>query len=302
MKRLAERALRATVALGLAACLFCCQRAGDEHGYTAYLIVDFHDPSQRVLSIPLEIAEDSLVTAYEVIKASGLKYELHPAYASPPSVLLQRIEGMPESLSDDLYWAVFVKARRDESWEYQKVGISEIRLSSGMAVGLSLTRWEYLDGVFAPLDLPRYDFLAKEGANTSLAVQVGYEDSSNPGSVRSIAATPSEAWGCGWSPPGASAKLLPQFSSKTIEESVGLIMKDANKLGHLFAPKHNLGPLVSKLGGQENTVRAVLNAANGKLPASGFFHQVPVQVHGQTVIIRGNVINGVPRLGTMYIP
>jgi hypothetical protein len=124
MNRLAERALRATVALGLAASLFYCQRAGDAHGYFAYLIVDFHDPSQRVLCIPLEIAEDSLVTAYEIIKASGLKYELHPAYASPPSVLLQRIEGMPVSLSDDLYWAVFVKARRGESLEYQKVKYS----------------------------------------------------------------------------------------------------------------------------------------------------------------------------------
>ncbi|MEM7110684.1 MAG: hypothetical protein AAF519_20815, partial [Bacteroidota bacterium] len=97
-------------------------------------------------------------------------------------------------------------------------------------------------------------------------------------------------------------KLLTQFSKSTIDDAVSLVMKDPNKVKHLFPAKHNLGPLVNKLGGQQNTVRAVLNAANGKLPASGLFRDIPVRVGGQTVFIRGNVINGVPRLGTMFIP
>ncbi|MBD2676054.1 hypothetical protein H6G47_19810, partial [Aphanizomenon flos-aquae FACHB-1416] len=59
--------------------------------------------------------------------------------------------------------------------------------------------------------------------------------------------------------------------------------------------------LVSKLGGKEKTIRAVLNAANGKLPISGIFKDIPVNVAGVTVLIRGNVIDGVPRLGTMFI-
>ncbi len=98
-----------------------------------------------------------------------------------------------------------------------------------------------------------------------------------------------------------STKLISQFSTRTIDDAVGLVMKDPNKISHLFASKHNLGPLVSKFGGQQNTVRAVLNAANGRLPASGVFNNIPVNVGGQTVFIRGNVINGVPRLGTMFI-
>jgi len=93
-----------------------------------------------------------------------------------------------------------------------------------------------------------------------------------------------------------------QFSSSIIDDAVSLVMKDARKLEHLFPAKHNLGPLVNKLGGQENTVRAVLNAAKGKLPASGLFKDIPVNVSGSTVFIRGNVINGVPRIGTMFIP
>jgi RHS repeat-associated protein len=97
-------------------------------------------------------------------------------------------------------------------------------------------------------------------------------------------------------------KAITQFSSRTIDDAVGIVMKDANKLNHLFSAKHNLGGLVNQLGGQENTIRAVLNAANGKLPASGVFNNIPVSVGGQTVFIRGSVIDGIPRLGTMFIP
>src|ERR1039458_2344746 len=64
-------------------------------------------------------------------------------------------------------------------------------------------------------------------------------------------------------------KLITQFSKSSIDESVELVMTDENKLDHIFADKHNLDPLVNKLGGEENTIREVLNAANGKLPASG---------------------------------
>ncbi len=81
------------------------------------------------------------------------------------------------------------------------------------------------------------------------------------------------------------AKAITQFSGRTIDDAVGLVMKDANKLNHLFPAKHNLGGLVNQLGGQENTIRAVLNAANGKLPASGVFNNIPVSVGGQTGII-----------------
>lgn len=63
-------------------------------------------------------------------------------------------------------------------------------------------------------------------------------------------------------------------------------MNDPNKVLHLFASKHNLVPLVSKLRGQENMVRAVLNAANGKLPASGVFNNIPVNVGGTNYFLK----------------
>ena len=79
-------------------------------------------------------------------------------------------------------------------------------------------------------------------------------------------------------------------------------MRNSNDVRHIFASKHNLGPLVNRLGGQENTIRAVLNAGNGSFPASGVFRNLPVNVGRQTIFLSGNVINGVPRIGTMFIP
>ena len=98
-----------------------------------------------------------------------------------------------------------------------------------------------------------------------------------------------------------SPKLITQFSTRTIDDAVDLVMNDPNKISHLFYHKHNLGDLVSKLGGQQKTVLAVLNAANGRLPAKGVFNNIPVSVGGQTILLRGSVIDGVPRLGTMFI-
>jgi hypothetical protein len=96
-------------------------------------------------------------------------------------------------------------------------------------------------------------------------------------------------------------KLISQFSTRTIDDAVSYAMK--NKVTHVFGKAaHNLDPLVTKLGGQENTFRAVLNAANGKLPSSGVFNNISVNVGGYNVMIRGSVVNGVPKIGTMFIP
>ncbi|MGG5600778.1 RHS repeat-associated core domain-containing protein [Myroides sp. C8-3] len=97
------------------------------------------------------------------------------------------------------------------------------------------------------------------------------------------------------------AKLINKFSSGIIDDAVSYAMK--NKVPHIFGKAaHNLDPLVTKLGGYENTFRAVLNAANGKFPTSGVFKDLSVNVGGYNVLLRGNVVNGVPKIGTMFIP
>ncbi|MCI1682494.1 MAG: hypothetical protein LKI39_08055 [Bacteroides sp.] len=75
-----------------------------------------------------------------------------------------------------------------------------------------------------------------------------------------------------------------------------------NKVTHIFGKAaHNLDTLVTEFGSQESAFRAVLNAANGKLPASGTFNNVSVHVGGYDVIIRGSVVNGAPKIGKMFI-
>lgn len=94
---------------------------------------------------------------------------------------------------------------------------------------------------------------------------------------------------------------MPQFAQSTIEQGVYYVMSNPAKITHIFAKaQHNLQSLVSGLGGQENAVRAVLYALNGKLPSVGTFERV-VNIAGQSVTVRGSVVNGVPKIGTMFI-
>ena len=96
-------------------------------------------------------------------------------------------------------------------------------------------------------------------------------------------------------------KAVGRSSSKVIDKAVSYAMT-SEKIRHIFGKSaHNLDALVLKMGGEENTIRAVLNAASGKLPASGVFKDVQVEVSGYTVYIRGVVMDGIPKLGTMFI-
>ena len=99
----------------------------------------------------------------------------------------------------------------------------------------------------------------------------------------------------------ATKKVISQFSTSTIDDAVTYAME--NKVTHVFGQaRHNLSPLVTELGGHENTFRAVLNGLNGRLPSSGVFNNIPVNVGNYNVMVRGSVVNGVPKIGTMFIP
>jgi len=99
-----------------------------------------------------------------------------------------------------------------------------------------------------------------------------------------------------------NTRLLSQFSGGTIEAAVRWVMDNPSKVVHLFGnAEHDLGPLVAKLGGEENAVRAVLSALNGKLPSVGRFEET-VSVGGQAVHVSGSVVNGIPKIGTLYVP
>lgn len=94
---------------------------------------------------------------------------------------------------------------------------------------------------------------------------------------------------------------ISQFSEKSIEEAVNLIMNDQAKLDHIFADKHNLELLVKKFGGEKNTIREILKAANGKYPTNTHFDRIMVNIEGNNVVIGGKVVNGVLRIGSIWI-
>lgn len=89
--------------------------------------------------------------------------------------------------------------------------------------------------------------------------------------------------------------------------STGLLVHNAgpcdpNKLNHIFNnPDHNLDALVNQLGGQENAFNALESAVQSQGLPNGVFSTV-VDVGGSQVTVTGNVINGVARIGTAFIP
>ena len=95
-------------------------------------------------------------------------------------------------------------------------------------------------------------------------------------------------------------KLISQFSESSIDNSFNTIINNQNNLNHIFQSKHNLSQLINQLGGKENTIRTVLNTLNGKLPSNGIY-SIQININGIEIYVRGNVINRINRIGTMYI-
>jgi len=78
-------------------------------------------------------------------------------------------------------------------------------------------------------------------------------------------------------------------------------MRTQNNINHIFDPKHNLGNLTNELGGQRQVILTTLKTANGLFPSSGVF-RFSVGIRGNAVWLEGIVQNGMPKLGSMWIP
>jgi hypothetical protein len=76
-------------------------------------------------------------------------------------------------------------------------------------------------------------------------------------------------------------------------------------LHHSFGkPGHNLGALIERFGSQEATYRAVEAATQAAVRTQGLsgLYETTVTVAGQDVVVRGKVMEGVVRIGTLFIP
>jgi RHS repeat-associated protein len=89
--------------------------------------------------------------------------------------------------------------------------------------------------------------------------------------------------------------------SNLLSDDLGAL--DLNKLNHIFGNlAHNLGGLVNSLGSEEAAFNGIQSAAENavaKNSITGLFEET-VTVAGEQITVRGNVINGVVKIGTAF--
>lgn len=102
---------------------------------------------------------------------------------------------------------------------------------------------------------------------------------------------------------GAVAADTAEASDAAAADAADSGAVDPNKLNHIFnEPGHNLDSVVEQYGSQENAYNAINQAViNQAGTGSGTFSTV-VNVGGTDVTVTGAYVNGVPRIGTAYIP
>lgn len=76
----------------------------------------------------------------------------------------------------------------------------------------------------------------------------------------------------------------------------------ADKLDHIFVTKHKFEPLLARFGSREAVMEQIVRSIGSKgLPKSGPF-EITRNIAGRTVVIRGAVVDGVPRIWTAFTP
>ena len=78
---------------------------------------------------------------------------------------------------------------------------------------------------------------------------------------------------------------------------------DPNKLNHIFGnPGHNLDPVVQQFGSQTAAYDAIEQAVANNLGTGTGTYTTVVNVGGKSVTVSGAYVNGVPKIGTAFIP
>ena len=96
---------------------------------------------------------------------------------------------------------------------------------------------------------------------------------------------------------GSEMGMLTEAESSGLQASL-----DPNKLNHLFEKaQHGFDPLVEQFGSREAVVEEMYRGLQGLVPETGRFTVTRI-IGGQSVLIDGAVVNGVPRIGTAYVP
>ena len=92
-----------------------------------------------------------------------------------------------------------------------------------------------------------------------------------------------------------------------LTESERFTLADAtrpDKMDHVFAEKHNFDAIVSRYGSQEAAMEQIVRSLGTDISTNGPRNTFVITriIAGETVTIRGSIVNGVPRIGTAFIP
>ena len=104
----------------------------------------------------------------------------------------------------------------------------------------------------------------------------------------------------------ASAVALVRAGVSLVRGAVSAFRQEAislNKLNHVFGqPRHNLGGLAKSFGSEEAAFRAIQEATEEAVRSQGIrgVFQTTVEVSGQSLTVRGNVIDGAVKIGTAF--
>jgi hypothetical protein len=98
-------------------------------------------------------------------------------------------------------------------------------------------------------------------------------------------------------PPAGSA--VPRLTQKQLDDAIAYA-KRPEKLDHVFVPKHKLDAFVQQSGGREAAMERIVRSLDPP-PGPGVF-EVQRDIGGHLITIRGFVIDGVPKIGTAFIP
>lgn len=93
------------------------------------------------------------------------------------------------------------------------------------------------------------------------------------------------------------------FTADQLQQATDYATSES-KLAHIIDPdKHGFGDVVQAAGGRTEAMQAIVDSLNdgSDLPTSGVF-EVSRTIYGESVTIRGAVVDGVPRIGTAFIP
>jgi len=99
-----------------------------------------------------------------------------------------------------------------------------------------------------------------------------------------------------------SVTLASKLELAVLRKGISVTLANPNNISHIMHTKHNLTAILNTAGSERNVVRRLYLSLGqqSKLPVSGTFERI-ISVYGQSVTVRGAIVDGVPRISTAFV-